>query len=410
LAELEDSNGKDVKNIAAFKYHLIDVEGIDEETLNTIKSCPAKTELLFHWIEQMVVENMHTGIMSIPAPILTRAFQELSRGLIEFYDAMKISQVPFPFPYAQVCDSLLLIHWCLVPFVACSWVREIWWGAIFSFVQVFFYWSLTFIAVELENPFGMDDNDLNAELMQEEGNAQILMLLQPSTQRIPQLSKAGRGETSEPVGERANSFHEVWSRIDAGDCCPRFDRATFSKALASFDPQERERAVSKINLSRLSVMSRDTLSIPDELYTTWEPLNSMQSLASTLTSTGDASARGTRAPRGSMTSSDLGCRRDDRKGSNNREPEETSQGWHSVSLPVSMPCKGSHIASREASDGGQQSSSVAPTVAERLNYRAPGVLLGMTGASDQAGIHAAAIHAAKQHQEPHAAEMTDTTC
>lgn len=404
-AELEDSLGKDVGNIAAFKYHLIDVEGIDEETLNTIKSCPAKTELMFHWIEQLTVENIHTGILSIPAPILSRSFQELSSGLVEFYDAMKISQVPFPFPYAQVCDSLLLLHWCLVPMVACSWVHEIWWGAIFSFVQVFFLWSLTFIAVELENPFGMDENDLNSELMQEESNAQILMLLQPSTQRTPRLSTTGsssRSSSVESVHQRAGSFHEIWRRIDgvSSTPTPRFDRATFYKALESLDGQEKDRAVMKIRESQIHCASRDTLSIPDEHCCSWEPLSSLHSMQSAASShDGTTGRRPSRSSVGSIV------RHQQVKSRDMTASEPTHyKGWRTFSLPVSVNCKGSEISSREVAAGrklpidGMAHGEEAPPV----------VLLGSTSIDS--------LIASKSHPESVAEDMefdsagVSTTC
>merc|ERR1719149_279004 len=109
--------------------------------------------------------------------------------MVEFHDAMKISYIPFPFPYAQVCDSLLILHWLVVPFVVSQWVTNPVWATIFGFVQVFILWALNFIAVELENPFGMDANDLDGHNMQMESNEHLLLLLQPSTERTPTLSE-----------------------------------------------------------------------------------------------------------------------------------------------------------------------------------------------------------------------------
>merc|ERR1712178_494036 len=101
--------------------------------------------------------------------------------------AQKIRSVQFPFPYAQTCDILLLFHFVLVPFVTTQWVESEVWGGVFVFLQVFILWSLNFIAVEIENPFGNDANDLDGEKMQQEFNGQLLMLLSVGAQREPRL-------------------------------------------------------------------------------------------------------------------------------------------------------------------------------------------------------------------------------
>merc|ERR1712046_94535 len=102
--------------------------------------------------------------------------QEIANGMVAFHDAMKISYVPFPFPYAQTCDALLILHYVVVPFLTAQWVSNAWWGVLFCFIPVFCLWSLNLIAVEIENPFGTDDNDLDGHYMQEELNRHLSML------------------------------------------------------------------------------------------------------------------------------------------------------------------------------------------------------------------------------------------
>mmetsp|Transcript_137313 Transcript_137313/g.238713 ORF Transcript_137313/g.238713 Transcript_137313/m.238713 type:complete len:318 (-) Transcript_137313:100-1053(-) len=107
--------------------------------------------------------------------------------MVCFHDAVKISTVPFPFPYAQTCDVLLILHWLIVPFIVTQFVNKAVWGAIFAFVQVFTLWALNFIAVELENPYGQDANDIDGRSMQDEFNQQLLMLVHPDARRVPAL-------------------------------------------------------------------------------------------------------------------------------------------------------------------------------------------------------------------------------
>merc|ERR1719282_1163311 len=189
LAEIEDSNSDNIENIEAFKYELVDIEGIDALSLQSVKESDSKVELVCQWIQQLIVENIDSGVLVIPAPILSRAFQELANGMCQFHEAIKISSIPFPFPYAQTCNWLLIIHWLVAPLVISQWVTEPCWGAIFSFVQVFIFWCLNCIAIEIENPFGEDANDIDAMTMQSEINRHLLILIEGRTKRTPQLSQ-----------------------------------------------------------------------------------------------------------------------------------------------------------------------------------------------------------------------------
>jgi len=212
LADIEDSNSDDPDEVEAFKYELVDGEGLDAESLNTIKRSPAKVELVFQWIQQLIVENLHSGVIQIPPPILSRSFQEIANGMVAFHEAMKISSIPFPFPYAQTCECLLMFHLCVTPLVVSQYVSGPGWGGLFSFLQVFVYWSLNAIAVELENPFGMDANDLDASLMQKELNGHLLLLLDPATKRTPRLTrpiKSGSILADKPKA----SLAEIWDKV-----------------------------------------------------------------------------------------------------------------------------------------------------------------------------------------------------
>lgn len=185
LAEIEDTD-EDVRS-EAFNFELLDPGGLDDTALRSLKYCDCKVQLLFQWIQGTVVENISSGVLSIPPPVLTRFFQEFGAGMVAFHQAMKISCIPFPFPYTQTCDVLLFMHLVLTPFMVLQWVDLAAWAGIFTFIQVFTLWSLNFITLEIENPFGSDDNDLDARQMQMDMNEHLLLLLAPEAQRMPQL-------------------------------------------------------------------------------------------------------------------------------------------------------------------------------------------------------------------------------
>lgn len=223
LADVEDS-GDQLDKIAAFNYELVDVGGIDEESLATLRDSACKVELIYQWIQQIIVEEVHSGLLNIPPPILSRSFQELANGMVAFHEAIKISFIPFPFPYAQTCDILLSLHFVVIPFVVSQWTATPLFAALFAFIQVLTLWSLNFIAVEIENPFGADDNDIDCRSMQLELNEQLQMLIRPSTIRSPQLSPAA----IDIAGGRAPraSFKETWKGIDDSKPVSRSGRKT----------------------------------------------------------------------------------------------------------------------------------------------------------------------------------------
>jgi len=216
LAELEQINvdTDDVSGIRAFGFELIDPDGVDMESLMALKFSTCKVELVFSWIQMLIVENIGTGVLSIPPPILSRSFQEIANGMVKFQDALKITYIPFPFPYAQTCQYVLIVHWCIVPFVVAQWVTSPVWAGVFTMIQVFVLWSLNNIAEEIENPFGADPNDLDGEYMQKEMNRHLLLLLHRDTISVPRLNaNACTIEQATLDTCPINSFVQVWADL-----------------------------------------------------------------------------------------------------------------------------------------------------------------------------------------------------
>lgn len=194
-------------------FELLDAESFDERTLMKVMTSDSRPELIFTWIEMTIVDALSTGVMSIPPPILSRVFQELANGMVALYDAKRLADTPFPFPYAQTCDCLLVIHWIVSPFVHSQWVTYPWWAAVFSFAQVFIFWALNFIAVEIEMPFGNDSNDIDCDSMQEEMNHNLRLLARIEEDGLPSLVGDARTWYENLVNQdRGNDILEVMKR------------------------------------------------------------------------------------------------------------------------------------------------------------------------------------------------------
>lgn len=189
LADLE-AEGDIQGGEKAYRFELIDIEGLDATSLQTVLDSNNKVDLVFQWIQSLMVESIRDEIICVAPPIATRAFQELNAGMIQFHKALKISECPFPFPYTAAAEMVLCMHWIVTPLVVGMWTEYTFPAVFFTFVSVFVLWSLNGIAAELENPFQSDMNDLDMSDMQRELNERLLLLLDTGTIRTPLLSKA----------------------------------------------------------------------------------------------------------------------------------------------------------------------------------------------------------------------------
>lgn len=214
LAEIEEINVDEPHTtIKAFKFNLIDPEGIDEASLRYIKACDSKVELLLVWIQNLLVETNRDKILEIPPPVMSRILQVIELGMSAFHDAVRLTQIPFPFPYAQTCDVLLVLHWIVTPMVTPQWVETVFWTGFFVTLQVFILWALNAIASEIENPFGSDANDLDGECMQEEMNAHLLLLLDAAGCPVPRLRRAAPLLHENDTTLVMRSFKDIWEDI-----------------------------------------------------------------------------------------------------------------------------------------------------------------------------------------------------
>lgn len=186
LEEIAGSDAEECETIDSF--------GLDNTTLHHLKACKEefhfnRVEVLLHLIQSLITKNLDDGILKIPPPILSRVYQTLSRGFVNLLNAKKIADTRFPFPYVQLITMLLIINVGLTPMMISALIDSKVWAPVFTFVPIFGMFSLNFIGVELENPFGSDDNDLPLDHFQAEMNNCLLMLLQENADLIAGVSK-----------------------------------------------------------------------------------------------------------------------------------------------------------------------------------------------------------------------------
>lgn len=183
---------EEVAVMAEEDFEVIDVRGLNPNSVSHLHSFPehSRSDLVMQWILRLVVDNIRTGVLVAPPPVLGRALNELSNGMFARRRAMVLAFTPFPFPYAQMTTVLLLVHWLFTPVMMCLWTGNLVFAACFTFISVFGFWCIQYIAVEIEQPFGDDVNDLPIKEMQNDMNHGLLCLIDPVTHSLPTLTES----------------------------------------------------------------------------------------------------------------------------------------------------------------------------------------------------------------------------
>jgi predicted membrane chloride channel (bestrophin family) len=163
----------------------IDPRGLDQSMLDRALSARHRPQVVCQMIQNLVVDQISTGVLSIPPPILTRAFQEQSNAMIQFHEVRACSEVPFPFPFVIVAEVLLVVHWIVTPFFMGYWCPHPASAAFYTLVVTLTLWSLHGISMELDNPFGQDSNDIATEFLRDQLNQQLVSVLIESELGLP---------------------------------------------------------------------------------------------------------------------------------------------------------------------------------------------------------------------------------
>jgi len=181
--------------VSSFEKHddfeVLDIYGIDPTSLKHLRASPDRCETVLQWIQRLIIEGSQDGSLDVPPPILSRVFQELSRGIVNLNNVRKIKEVPFPFPYAQMLAAMMVLHSASTPWMASQTIASPIVGGVLSFCVTCGFWSLHYIAQEIDQPFGEDLNDINIRGMLADFNESLLFLTEPETRAVPRFNLNG---------------------------------------------------------------------------------------------------------------------------------------------------------------------------------------------------------------------------
>jgi len=174
-----DQAAQEKEKVMSLDLYVLSAPTADE--VHLLDMATDKVNCLMFWILQGTIEQIRMKTLDTPAPIVTRFFQELSNGMLGFNQAHKVAMVPFPFPFAQMV-SLLLVMLCFsLPLYIDIFTKNPVLTPVLSFLVPICYLGLNSVAIELEEPFGTDWNDVDIEVRHEEFLWSLVDVLRQAT-------------------------------------------------------------------------------------------------------------------------------------------------------------------------------------------------------------------------------------
>mmetsp|Transcript_47017 Transcript_47017/g.90718 ORF Transcript_47017/g.90718 Transcript_47017/m.90718 type:complete len:585 (+) Transcript_47017:46-1800(+) len=219
-------------------FEALDITGLDTATLRILHNCSSqgwnRVEVLLHMIQVLVIDAFDKQIICVPAPILSRVYQTLSRGFVNLLNAKKIRDTQFPFPYAQLIAVLLISLVFLTPLVmSMVFSDQIGWCILSTFMPVFSLLCLNYTAAELEMPYGTRENDLPLHDFQMEMNSSLLMLIHLDSDHVPSThhrTKTTYDDLSQALQQNRNS---MFSQVSQAQSMRQTLRSVYTDAAES---------------------------------------------------------------------------------------------------------------------------------------------------------------------------------
>jgi predicted membrane chloride channel (bestrophin family) len=133
---------------------------VSQDEVTHLHGATDKVSIVLMWMEEAISRGQVQGVILTAPPILGRVYNELGSGLQGFNSAYRIALVPFPFCFAQMIGWCLVIFELLCPIVAYAFTGGEVLTSFLTFCSLMGFWGLNRIAIELENPFGVEVNHL----------------------------------------------------------------------------------------------------------------------------------------------------------------------------------------------------------------------------------------------------------
>merc|ERR1719271_51737 len=132
------------------EFELLDLQGFDPNGFQYLRTTHDQCEVCLQWIQRLIVHANNDEVIKIAPPILSRVFNQLGNGIVNLNNARKITEFAIPFNLAQMITIMLLFHWGFTPVMCALSISSAGWAAFLTFTVIFSFWSINYIATELE--------------------------------------------------------------------------------------------------------------------------------------------------------------------------------------------------------------------------------------------------------------------
>lgn len=158
------------------------------------------------WIHHALVERYELEGLAVPAPLLAHIYVQISAGFSAFMQCKKLVDTPFPFPYAQIVLVCLILLSAFLPVQVCIIVNSTPLAMALTFVTVWAFCSINEVAMELEEPFMDEQNDIALADLHVDFSEKLMTLINRLTWRsswpegalVSSLSANGDGAYTAP--------------------------------------------------------------------------------------------------------------------------------------------------------------------------------------------------------------------
>lgn len=158
--------GKMSAMLSSGDFHIFNPVTDEEKYELTLAS--DRTALISMWICEDLARAVRTKLISTPAPIVARAYQEVSNGMLGLNQAAKILVIQFPFPFAQMLSLMTILFTITTPFIVAFFTIDKWFAFLMIATLGIGYYGCNEIAKEIEEPYGSDKNDLPLDYLQQD--------------------------------------------------------------------------------------------------------------------------------------------------------------------------------------------------------------------------------------------------
>jgi len=199
-----------------FKRHVHEEDALDiDEDSNLIHRMEkAKLEacrpimravLVTSWLRSRLMSAMKAGLLDENCMLLMD--NTVSAMVENFQLGCRIAFIPMPFAYAQVVKWIMTLFCMVGPFAYVSDLQYATPAA--AFIMALLVFAVDEIGVEIEDPFGDDDADIDLNVVLREIDEQAAELIADATNTTLHYIFAGTESTRSPTGRRKPKAQKV---------------------------------------------------------------------------------------------------------------------------------------------------------------------------------------------------------